>query len=355
MKTFLSVWPRTIHRHSNLFCLFVLSASPCLLPAQTSVSTSEFVGVANTSNSNVIYTLSNGGTNDGSSTSTQFAQSFTGQDGSGVTQTMNYTGFANSSASYGQLHLGAGGSVSNTYYSANNPIYFDGNTGAINPNGSPNLLVTAAFGNFSDTLQYGGALQAGYKARYIFHVDGSNDGYGAGNYLRVSIGGNEQTFADFDPGQINQNYATMDYEIDGSTPQQLDVTFAAFFQVYTDKVSDGSDFTGEANYANTATLAGIEVVDANGDAVSGVTITSGSGTQYAMAPEPGALAMIVPAASLGLAGSWRRRRRQRVCRLGANSNKALKVLPYDDGVADGTKVLKLKLEPSAAVMILDAE
>ena len=290
----------TLPRRSGLLCAALLGVGCSSSLAQSSLSTYEFVGVSNIENSNSIDALSSNGTSDGSYSSTQFSQSFTGLDRNGNTQTTNYTGFANGSATYGQLHLDTGATVANTYYNASNPIYYDGNTGAVNPAGSPDNYVTGAFINFSDTLQYGGALQAGYQSRYIFRVDGSNNGYGAGEYLNVSIAGNNQeSFGNSNAGNVADTYATMDYPINGTTPQTVNVTFAGYFELFTQNVADGSNITGEANFSDTATLAGIEIVDANGNPVSGVTITSDSGTVYQeVVPEPSTWAAVLAGAGL---------------------------------------------------------
>ena len=286
----------------------LLGAGCSSLLAQSSLSTFVDVGASNPEVTNSIYLFSSNYSSNGAYESAQATQSFTGMDGSGNTQTMIFSGFSSGSATYGQLHFDAGGTVTNTYYNANNPVYYNGNT--VNPNGSPDYLTTAAFVGFSDTLQYGGALESGYQARYIFAVDGSNDGYGVLANLSVSIAGNQEFTTFGDPGDVDTTYATMDYPINGQSPQDVDVTFSAQFNLDTPNVADGSNIQGEANFSETATLAGIEVVDANGNPVSGVTITSDSGTVYPeIVPEPGTCALIVPAALLWFVARWRLRRR----------------------------------------------
>lgn len=77
----------------------------------------------------------------------------------------------------------------------------------------------------------------------------------------------------------------------------------------------GQNYSGTSDFSFTATLAGIQVVDAAGNPVSGWTVTSGSGTVYpkitpAATPEPGVttflLATGIPASLLAI----RRRRRK---------------------------------------------
>lgn len=279
-----------------LLAAALLGAGPAPLRAQSpssSISTSNGVVVANIHNSPSDYNLDSNYSGTGAYTSAQATRAFTGQDGSGNTRTMTFTGSASSSATYGQLHLFARGQVTNTYYNANNPLFYDGNTGTVNPAGSPDLLGAVAFASFTDTLQFGGQLQAGYSARYFFHVDGTNSGTNALEYLSVNIAGNGETFYNFNPGTIDTIYATKAYLINGTTPQAISVTFSSQFSLSTDSVADGSNVSGMANFSNTASLAGIQIVDSNGRPVSGVTYTAASGTAYPMGvPEPGTWALL---------------------------------------------------------------
>ena len=262
-----------------------------------SLSTLEVVGVSNTSISYSVYGLNSNGTSDGSPSSTSAMQSFTGLNGSGSSQTMTFSGSVSASAAYGQLHVDSSGAVTNTYYNANNPVYYNANTNTVNSAGSPDGLVSLGFADFNDTLQYGGALQAGYQARYIFHITGNNIGYGAAADLSVSIAGNTaENFFDFDPGNISADWATESYAINGTSPQSIAVQFSDQFTAYTDNLADGSKVAGEANFSDTLTLAGIEIVDANGNPVSGVTVTAASGTMYSVVPEPATFAFLLPGA-----------------------------------------------------------
>ncbi len=302
---------RFLPGRSVLLGAVLLGTSHPSLHAQFSLSANASVNANNeTSNGVNGYTLVSESSSDGSYVSAQAAPSFTGLDRNGNTQTMTFNGFGNGSATYGGLHIQAGGTVTNTYYNATNPAYVN-DDGSVNPAGSPNYFNTNAYCTFNDTLQYGGTLQAGYQARYIFQVDGASSGYGVLTNLEVSIAGNnEQTFSDNGlPGSFNATYATMDYPINGQTPQTVNVTLSGQFNLETSHVADGSTITGESNYSDTATLTGIEIVDANGNPVSGATVTSGSGTVYQeVVPEPSTWAALLAGCAVLLVIQRRRSR-----------------------------------------------
>jgi len=248
-------------------------------------------------------------------------QAFTGLDGAGNTQTETFTGTTIAQSDYGRLHSYTSASLLNSYYNASNPAYANPDGSVGNPAGSPSTFTALGFASFDDTLQYGGALQAGYKARYIFHIDGTNSGMGAAADLAVDVDGKPgDAFFDFDPGFLSTNWATKDFDINGITPQTIHVQFSDQVVFDTFNLTDGQDYSGTSDFSSTATLAGIQVVDAAGNPVSGWTVTSGSGTVYPMVtvadtPEPGVTALLlgagVPASLLVL-----RRRRTRGERAG---------------------------------------
>ncbi|HLO97074.1 MAG TPA: PEP-CTERM sorting domain-containing protein, partial [Fimbriimonas sp.] len=162
------------------------------------------------------------------------------------------------------------------------------------------------FAGFNDTLQFGGSLEAGYRARYVFHVDGFNVGPGTMADMSVTIAGNNEQFFAFDQGYNNTIWATQSYEINGITPQEIAVQFST--QVVNDTwlYEDGITFSGVSDFSSTLVLDHIEVIDANGDLVtSGVTLSSASGTQYNMVPEPASMMAL----SLGAVALLRRRKK----------------------------------------------
>jgi hypothetical protein len=259
------------------------------------------------------YVLASQSVSDNSTASASITQSFSGLDGAGNPQTMTFNGSAVSRSDYGSLHVLTTGSLTNSYYNASNSAYVDGSGGLNDPNGSPTSLSSLGFAIFSDTLQYGGALQSGYTARYIFHVDGTNSGTGAAADLAVNVDSNPgNAFFDFNNGPFTADWATSNFAINGVTPQNIYVQFSDQVVFNTFDLTDGQSYTGQSDFASTLTLAAIEVFDQNGNMASGWTVSSASGTVYnaiGAVPEPGAMTLF---AGLGVTGGGlllRRRRR----------------------------------------------
>ena len=268
-------------------------------------SASGVVGVTNSAVSGYIGGLNSFNSPDGVAGTASAVQSFTGLDAAGTTREMTFSGSITASAQYGVLHSTASGTVTNTYYNAANPIYYNSSSNMVNPNGSPDGLASLGFADFSDVLQYGGILQAGYQAKYVFHVDGTNSGYGTLADLSVQIGGGStESFFDGDTGPFATDWVTQDYPVNGQTPQTVNVQFSDQFVVNTADVADGSTESGSSDFSDTVTLAAIDITDAAGDPVSGVTVTSASGTSYPV-PEPTTLGLAAAAATVFLG---RRRR-----------------------------------------------
>lgn len=244
-------------------------------------STSAYSLVAANNPNTYFYIFNDQGT-DGSPASAFATRSFTGKNGAGVTKTMTWTGSTVASSQFGKLRCVTRGTVNNSYYNTINPAFVtDQNATTINQNGSPSTLTSLGFAFFNDTLQFGGTLQAGYKARYLFHIDGTNSGTGWFGGLSFQIEGNEyENFFLFDAGYSNNIWATQSYPVNGITPQQVHVQFST--QVVFDlfNLTDGGNYSGVSDFSSTATLEAIEMVDANNNPVYGWTVTSGSGTVY---------------------------------------------------------------------------
>lgn len=241
----------------------------------------------------------------GPSQSASGSASFTGMDMAGNTQTMNLSGYVSSSAEYGRLHSYSSASVSNSYYNpANAPAFAD--DGTFNPNGSIDDFSALGFAGFDDTLQFGGDLQAGYKAKYIFHVEGTNSDSNGLADLAFQVDSNPtESFFAFDPVN-NTIWATQEYAIDGVNPHNVHVQFSNQAVLNFNAIPDGSSFTSISDFSSTLVLSGIEILDSNDHPVSGVTVTSASGTNYAvLTPEPGSLAAL----GLGAAALLRRRKK----------------------------------------------
>lgn len=287
--------------------LFALAGSAS---AQFSTSTASIVGVANSTVSGGLTAISQTSGNGAISTLAGTA-SYTGLNRSGATQTMTFSGSTVNSAQYGQLHAYAAGTLTNSYYNASNPVYTDGVGGVANANGSPDSLASLGFSDFDDTLQFGGALQSGYQARYIFHVDGTNSGDGGFADLAVKIGSDpDESFFSTTSGYFEDDWATVDHSISGQTPQMVHVQFSNQVVFNTPDLTDGMNDSGISDFSATLTLAAIEIVDANGNPVTGVTATSASGTRYnvlgAPVPEPASLLAV----AFGLVPILRRRSRK---------------------------------------------
>lgn len=293
------------HRHVVFGVSLLMLASLCPgAGAQSSRDTYSIVGVANDGD---ILPLDYQQTFDNTPITAAATQSFTGLDGMGNSQTMTFSGNVASRSDYGGLHLFASGSLNNSYYNASNPAYADmyGNY-VKDPNGSPTTLISLGLAYFTDTLQYGGDLKSGYKARYIFHIDGTNSGTGVGASLGVTVDNNpSQAFTAFNDGSISTDWVTADFDVNGIVPQSINVGFAAEVAFDTFNLTDGQDYTGQSDFSSTAKLEGIELVDANGNLASGWTVTSASGTKYntiqgTSVPEPGSVALFL---SLGASGA----------------------------------------------------
>ena len=231
--------------------------------------------------------------NDNSISSTSTNKSFTGLDGNNVQQTMTFTGTNWAQSDFGIMRCYASGTVTNTYNNPSNPLYYHSDTDTFDANGSPDTLDSLGFAGFNDTLHFGGALQAGYQARYYWHVDGNNsDGHAVADMAFGIQGYSDESFFAFSPGSYDTTWITNSYAVDGVNPQNMHVFLSNQFVVDTFNETGGSTISGTSNFSSTVTLAGIEMLDANGNQVSGWTVTSDSGTKYATVPEPTSIATI---------------------------------------------------------------
>ena len=230
--------------------------------------------------------------------------SFTGLDRANATQTMNFQAVNRASAEYGRLHIYSSASLTNSYYNANNPTYYDFATQQLNPGGSPSTLCSLGFAGFDDTLHFGGNLQSGYTARYIFRAEGTNSGSGPLADLAVGIAGNpdESFFATWN-GYSSEIWATQSYAISGTAAQSVHVQFSNQVVFDTDLYADGSNLTGLSDFSATLTLTEVQIFNASGQQVFDVSATSDSGTIY-QTPEPVSMITL----GLGLAGMLRRRK-----------------------------------------------
>ena len=289
-------------RPALISCLAVLAfASSAAASPQT--WTVSLVGASNVASPGGITPLDIVSGN-GPLTTATATQSFTGLDGNGVTQTMTYSGVTKNSAEFGRLHSYTEGHLTNSYYNASNPVYANGGGGVADPNGSPDSLDSLGFAGFDDTLQFGGSLQAGYKARYIFHVDGTNSGTGYLADLAVKIGSDaDEAFFAYDPGFNVANWATISHDVDGINPTDIHVQFSNQVVFDAFNLPDGTNADGVSDFSATLTLAGIVMLDGSGNVVptSDWTVTSASGTTYnqlSAVPEPASLLALAAGTTL---------------------------------------------------------
>jgi hypothetical protein len=75
--------------------------------------------------------------------------------------------------------------------------------------------------------------------------------------------------------------------------ETINVSFSAQFVVQPFYETDGTSPAGSSDFSDTLTLAAINVVDANGNPIPGVTIASSSGIEYTVDPEPATSAIVM--------------------------------------------------------------
>ena len=265
--------------------------------------------------------------NNGSVASTSVNNlSYTGLDSKNHTQTMTFSGNAHSNAGYGNLHSYATASLTNPYYNSANANYIDNNGDIANSNGSPTNVTSLSTAIFEDTLQYGGVLQSGYKARFIYHIHGFNTGsigneFGVFDVLGVGVDGTQLDIIGindpFPSPEFAFDWATKAINLNGTTPQTLRVQLDTDVNFVTSGLTEGQNYAGTTDLGATVTLSGIELIDINGNLASGWTVTSGSGTIYnaiqgriSAVPEPGSIALLVCGCASGGLMFLRRRNKR---------------------------------------------
>ncbi|MCW3054789.1 MAG: hypothetical protein JWN14_3959 [Chthonomonadales bacterium] len=288
-----------------LTALFVVQGAPHAY-AQNTPTLEAFQGIYAGNFGNFVGITGNGGPN---SASDPFHDTvtFTGNDLTGNLQQMTVDGTAFSSAGFGHMHVYGSGTVTNSYYNPANLPLTDQN-GNFNVTGSPDLIAVHGNAGWTDTFTYTGLQGTGYKVNYYFNLVGTATG-------DTEAGLN---FSTSDPGGLSYNprtsagsalWITPFYQVDWGVPFDVSADFYGGMTTYVSQKQDGSTYSATGNYADTLTLSGIQVVDANDNPVSGWSLTSASGTQYPLAaptPEPGSLALLCSVASLGALGGFRR-------------------------------------------------
>lgn len=289
-----------MNRLTRPFLFFPLLAFAAAAHAQ---SLEAFQGLyAQDASGDFVGTDGNGSANDASDPFT-VSRDFTGMDGNGVTQTMNVTGSAYSSSTYGALHLFGAGTVTNSYYNAANPSVINGD-GSFNPDGSPELIGLHGNAGWSDSITYTGFQGTGYKVDYYYRLEGTTSGDTEAGLNFSSNGGY------YGPRTTrgNELWVTPDFDVAWGVPSDFSVDMYAGLSTHLSQHTDGSTISGYADYSDTLILEGAVIKDPNGNVVNGWSVATASGVSYIKplpTPEPASLAAV----GVGTLALIRRRRK----------------------------------------------
>lgn len=236
---------------------------------------------------------------------------FTGLNDSGSTDTMTFSGGASAFVivpGYRPgLHVAAYGSLLNSFYSMENPPYFDASNlpPTVDENGVPDYFAAYGEATMVELLSFGGFGAGQYLASYTYHIHGFMQGDGFNTaVLFYQVGSNPVEIASFGPnlpnGEIVGTYRTQRYVVGNGMSHEQRTTFAVMYQAYSQEMEEGSDIVGTVDFGETVTLDHIDVVDENNNPVYGWTVTAASGLDYDLpifrsdfepvAPEPDPIA-----------------------------------------------------------------
>ncbi len=217
-------------------------------------------------------------------------RAFHGVDSQGEPATMLYSaiGWA-ASPQYGRMQTLAAGSLRGSYYSPDNPPYFDASQEppVIDPDGVPDYVYSQGTARFTDILSYGG-FSGQRDVRYIFHISGNVEGDGFyGAILQFEVSGHTPEYwfiTTTGQGPLVVERGTEAYRVTGQSPQTASAAFAIWYEADLRAYPEGSDIEGVFDFSSTAVLARIEMFDTDGNPVTDWTVESASGTVY---PGPG--------------------------------------------------------------------
>jgi len=273
-----------MNRIRQFACFFAVLASPAFAHADILLNSSSSTSIGGTQNFTPGIS--------GSPATSMLQLPFTDANG----QTMNYFGTSTASAEYGSLHSTSSASITND-------LPFDTDI--------PNTGVTYGTAEFEDTLTFAGAIPQDYHAQYYFLIQGTFTHTGA----QTGSDSGTQASIDFSDGDdddsmvyagskvagnstdtVNDLWKPDVVDLDGALTQDIDITFQTEVVLNTNQNVNGANFSYAATFQDTLTLAGIDVVDDNGNSLdpSLWSVTSASGTQYpigvpAPTPEPATL------------------------------------------------------------------
>lgn len=272
--------------HAGLIALLALG--PCLLAHGQTRGTLVFISATNTdywpTSNPPSFALEGGTSPQGAPLLAELApRAFSGVDSNGAGQTMTYSGRAEASSAFGVLRISAKGTVSNTFYNENNDPFYRPDKEILNPDGVPDQMTINAQSEFLDILQWGGELESGYQARYIFRITGNTEGAARRPFVVFQIEGSSPELWQAPAGQqgpINTIWATQSYPVLGFKPQTVSVRLGVQIWWNTQQLPEGLDVYGEADLGNTVVLEEVIVTDADDNVVTGWTLDSASGTDY---------------------------------------------------------------------------
>lgn len=270
-----------------------LAAGVLALPAPSMAQTTfAFQGIYAGNNENFVGDPFNGGPTNAANPFTG-SKSWTGLASDGATQqTMTVSGSAFSYADYGQAHVAASATVTNPYYNPANAPYFDGAT--VNEDGSPDLIALHGNAGWTDTFTYTGTQLSGYRVNYYFLLTGSASGdVEAGLNFHASDSPDYESFRTSGGSAL---WITEWHDVVWDVPFDISVDFFGGMTTHVSQRPEGQTIAGSGDWSHTLTLAGINMVDPNGNPYDGWALTTASGTQYprlAAVPEPGAAALLL--------------------------------------------------------------
>lgn len=299
-----------------------MASAQAVVPNPFSIRTNAYLAAGTTTN---VLSFAWDTSSTGQQVTATGSHSFTGLDSQGNQQTMTLSGTGMASANadpnnpgYFALHAYAQGTLTNPYYNANNPKYFDPTDNTNNPNGSPQYLQVVGQAVWQDTLILSPS-DGVVGIRYVFGWDGKFTDYShAYTYLAFNAGDNGTVFFNQN-GETGGSWATPEWQVTGPMIG-LSGNFGAVMGVNTDPIytPEGVDVNATANLSDTLTLTGIQLLDANGNQINGAYYTTDSGLHYNVlggiygtnaVPEPGSVALIVGISVVSAGIGLRRKRR----------------------------------------------
>lgn len=284
----------------HLGALILLGLPATGLSQSSSLNSSVAIGVTNNGFTN--FAIETGGASADSSTG-QFVQtsdfrSFDGLNRDGNSDQLTFSGLATAQATYGQVRTSAQGTLTNSFYNSDNPVYYNSDTGEINPEGTPDRFISFGQGRFVDFLTYSSnsfTLTANVTVTFLYQIDGFLTGDAGFFSIFVQADADSDLISFSSDGgstQIHEIWSTKPFTIGSDFSIQKTATILSQFDNFsTEFYPDGATVPGSSDFSSTATLVGMSLFAENGDRISDFTVTSLSGTNYPI-PEPGTYVLL---------------------------------------------------------------